>query len=103
MHPSNQVFPYLRVCLWQVLTLFQRGNVIVQSYPYFPDLVAVGNAIAADDHATAAEALLQQHLMLDPLNININDSDSTINPNWLTAPKQDDDLLCTVNLPLVLQ
>lgn len=89
--------------LLQVLTLFQRGNVIVQSYPYFPDLVAVGNAIAADDHATAAEALLQQPLQPDPLNIGINDSDSSGNPSWLAPPKREDDLLCTMNVPLVLQ
>ena len=86
-----------------MLTLFQRGNVIVQSYPYFPDLVAVGNAIAADDHATAAEALLGQPAMADPLSININDSDNSSNPNWLVAPKQEDEFLCAMNLPLVLQ
>ena len=85
------------------MTLFQRGNVIVQSYPYFPDLVAVGNAIAADDHATAAEALLQQPLVPDLLSVNMSDNDNSSNPNWLVAPKQEDDLLCAMNLPLVLQ
>lgn len=87
----------------QVLTLFQRANVIVQSYPWFPDLVAVGNAIAADDHATAAEALLQRNPMTDPLSINLNDSDNGNNPSWLVAPKQEDDLLCTMSIPLLLQ
>ena len=80
----------------QVLTLFQRANVIVQSYPYFPDLVAIANAIAADDHATAAEALLQQ-----PAADAAPVATDTGNPDWLLAPKQEDDLLCTMNFPLM--
>lgn len=68
----------------------------MQSYPYFPDLVAIANAIAADDHATAAEALLQQPAADAPPVAN-----DTGSCKWLIAPKQEDDLLCTMNFPLM--
>lgn len=85
----------------QVLTLFQRGNVIVQSYPYFPDMLAVANAIASDDHATAAETLLQQGpAPLEGLNAAVEGAEAS-KASWLITPKQEEELLCTMNIPLM--
>ena len=80
------------------MTLFQRGNVIVQSYPYMPDMLAVANAIAADDHAAAAEILLQQGGVADALDL------APVAPNkssWLITPKQEEEFLQTMNIPLM--
>lgn len=80
------------------MTLFQRGNVIVQSYPYMPDMLAVANAIAADDHAAAAEVLLQQGGVPDALDL------APVEPNkssWLITPKQEEEFLQTMNIPLM--
>lgn len=83
----------------QVMTLFQRGNVIVQSYPYFPDMLAVANAIAADDHAAAAETLLQQGPAFDSLGAAADTADASKSA-WLAAPKQEEQLQ-NVNIPLM--
>jgi ubiquinone biosynthesis protein UbiJ len=46
---------------WQeIMTLFQRANVIVQAYPFFPDMLAVANAVAMLEGAPPAEHMLQQ-------------------------------------------
>ena len=60
--------------------------------------MAIANAIAADDHATAAEALLQQPTPPTDL---LTVENETGNPDWLIAPKQEDDLLGTMNFPLM--
>ena len=95
--------PFLRVrlktCFVQVMTLFQRGNVIVQSYPYFPDMLAVANAIAADDHAAAAETLLQQPAF-ESLG-GPTDAGEANNAPWLGGPKQEEDLLGPMSIPLM--
>lgn len=86
----------------QVMTLFQRGNVIVQSYPYMPDMLAVANAIASDDHAAAAETLLQQGGVPDAVQQAPVASDAETNKaSWLITPKQEEDFLQTVNIPLM--
>jgi hypothetical protein len=64
------------------MTLFQRGNVIVQSYPYFPDMLAVANAIAADDHAAAAETLLQQRAFSSEVCLITRADSYTCPNNW---------------------
>ena len=84
----------------QVMTLFQRGNVIVQSYPYFPDMLAVANAIAADDHAAAAETLLQQGPCFDTLGAAVDNAEAN-KGSWLVTPKQEEDLLGAMNIPLM--
>lgn len=84
----------------RVMTLFQRGNVIVQSYPYFPDMLAVANAIAADDHAAAAETLLaQQAPSVEGLDAAVESEASKA--SWFITPKQEEELLCTMNIPLM--
>lgn len=86
----------------QVMTLFQRGNVIVQSYPYMPDMLAVANAIAADDHAAEAEILLQQGGAPDGLDLTPGAIDAETNKSsWLITPKQEEDFLQTINMPLM--
>ena len=83
------------------MTLFQRGNVIVQSYPYFPDMLAVANAIAADDHAAAAETLLQQGVAPpEGLDAAVEGAEAS-KASWLITPKQEEELLCTMNIPLM--
>lgn len=84
----------------QVMTLFQRGNVIVQSYPYMPDMLAVANAIAADDHAATAESLLQQEGVPDVLVPAGQDAEVNKAP-WLVPPKQEDNFLQNINMPLM--
>ena len=89
-------------CVVQVMTLFQRGNVIVQSYPYMPDMLAVANAIASDDHGTAAETLLQQGGVSDAVQQAPVAPDAETNKaSWLIAPKQEEDFLQTMNIPLM--
>lgn len=82
------------------MTLFQRGNVIVQSYPYMPDMLAVANAIAADDHVVAAEALLQQGAVPDGLAPVAPDAEVN-KASWLITPKQEEEFLQTMNIPLM--
>ncbi len=81
------------------MTLFQRGNVIVQSYPYFPDMLAVANAIAADNHAAAAETLLQPGSNSEGLGVAVENAEA-MKASWLIAPKQEEDLL-SMNIPLM--
>ena len=69
------------------------------SYPYFPDMLAVANAIAADDHAAAAETLLQQ-APFESLG-GSTDSAEANNAPWLLAPKQEEDLMGPMNIPLM--
>lgn len=85
----------------RVMTLFQRGNVIVQSYPYFPDMLAVANAIAADDHAAAAETLLQQTSFPSEVAGAAAENAEASKASWLISPKQEEELLCTMNIPLM--
>ena len=86
----------------QVMTLFQRGNVIVQSYPYMPDMLAVANAIAADNHAAEAETLLQQGGIPDPLDLAPVALDAETNKSsWLITPKQEEEFFQTMNIPLM--
>ena len=82
------------------MTLFQRGNVIVQSYPYMPDMLAVANAIAADDNAPSAETLLQQDGVTDALVPAAQDAEVNKAP-WLIPPKQEEDFLQSMNIPLM--
>lgn len=84
----------------RVMTLFQRGNVIVQSYPYMPDMLAVANAIAADDQAPSAETLLQQAGVPDSVVPAAQDAEVNKAP-WLIPPKQEDNFLQTMNIPLM--
>lgn len=84
----------------QVMTLFQRGNVIVQSYPYMPDMLAVANAIAADDHAAAAETLLQQGGAADAQAAVAQDAEAN-KGTWLITPKQEEEFLQNMNIPLM--
>ena len=81
------------------MTLFQRGNVIVQSYPYMPDMLAVANAIAADDHAAAAETLLQGGAA-DAQPLVAHDAEAN-KGSWLITPKQEEEFLQTMNIPLM--